>query len=91
MSLAQSDDFLMSFRAQIDALEIGDTFPRAQRFDGDVAKGVAPDVVRSLRLSLQPTVHRIQQRTGKKFTIEGGEFRTQSRDFIVCVAVTRTA
>lgn len=80
-----------SIRAQIEALENGETFARAVRFDADTTqKDVPAEVLRSMRLATQPTVHRIEQRTGAKYTIETGEWRTQSRDIIACLAVTRT-
>lgn len=87
-----SDIFeLQSIRAQIEALDIGDTYARAQRFDGDATrKEVPPDALRGMRLNMQSTVHRIEVRTGNKYTIEVGEFRTYSRDIMVCVCVTRT-
>lgn len=86
---AQLDD--TSIRAQIEGLDIGETYARAARFDADdVSKHVPAEVLSSIRTSLQSTCHKVEKRTGVKFTIECGEFRTASRDTVVCAAVTRT-
>jgi len=80
-----------SFRAQIEALDVGETFSRAQRYDADeTLKDVPTEAMRALRLGMQPTVFRIARRTGRKYTIETGEWRTQSRDIVACLAITRT-
>lgn len=86
-----ADDYLpLSFRAMIEALEVGETFSRAHRFDGnEVMKDVPMQYLRGLRDGTNRTVHLVQHRTGRRFTIETGEFRTQSRDIIACLAVTR--
>lgn len=88
--MSTTTDETQSFRAQIEALEVGDTFSRAQRFDGnEVTKDVPLRFLRGVRDAMQPTVFRIQQRTGQTYRIESGEFRTQTRDIIACLAVTR--
>jgi uncharacterized lipoprotein NlpE involved in copper resistance len=81
----------LSHRAQIEALEIGESFARAVRFDADqTLKDTPVKVLRGMRLAMQPTAYHITQRTGAKYTIETGEFRTQSRDVIACLVITRT-
>lgn len=81
-----------SNRAQIQDLAIGESFARAARIDGDFAtKDRVHDASRGLRLATQPTVHRVSKNTGQKYTIECGEFRTASRDVIICLVVTRLA
>lgn len=86
------DDFTVrSYRAQIEDLEVGETFARAIRYDADeTLKDIPAEQMRAMRLGMQPTVYRIEKRTGFKYTIECGEFRTQSRDIIACMAITRT-
>lgn len=89
--MSATGDEIVSYRAQIEALEIGESFARAVRFDADATlKDTPTEVLRKLRLAIQPTVFRINQRTGYAYTIETGEFRTASRDIIACLAVTRT-
>lgn len=84
-------DDIQSFRAQIEALDVGATFARAARFDADeTQKDIPAAALQSMRLGMQATVYRIEKRTGNKYTIETGEWRTQSRDIIICLAVTRT-
>lgn len=91
MSISITDD-LPSIRALVEALDVGETFPRAQRFDADETLKNAPtEALRAMRLSMQATVHRITERTGNKYTIESGEFRTQSRDIMAVLCVTRTS
>lgn len=81
-----------SNRLQIQDLAVGESFARAARFDGDeVSKDMLSEAARALRLATQPTVHRVTKMTGQKYTIECGEFRTLSRDVIICLVVTRTA
>lgn len=83
---------LPSIRAQIEALDVGETYSRAQRFDADTTLKAAPvEAMRAMRLSMQATVFRIGERTGNKYTIESGEFRTQSRDVMACLCITRIA
>lgn len=87
---AEDESDIPSHRAQIEALDIGETFSRAARFDPDiVTKDVPPQVLRGIRMSLQSSVFKVQRRTGARYTIECGEFRTASRDIVVCAAVTR--
>lgn len=91
MSITMGDDLPLSMRIQIEELPIGETWPRAARFDADVVgKNVPVMALQAMRNSIQATVKRIADRTGMSFTIEGGEFRTKSRDIIVCLCVTRT-
>lgn len=80
-----------SIRQRIEQLEVGgESFARAHRFDPDeVLKDAPINVLNAWRNSVQATVWRIEKRTGMSFTIECGEFRTQSRDIIACLAVTR--
>ena len=79
-----------SIRAQIEALDVGESFARAARFDGDTTlKDTPHTVLEGMRSSMQATVHRIAARTGYEYKIETGEFRTQSRDIIACLVVTR--
>ena len=79
-----------SMRAAIAALAPGETYARAARFDADATpKRVPMEVLQGLRLSTQATVLRVRQQTGSIYTVEGGEFRTASRDTVVCLAVTR--
>jgi len=80
-----------SIRQQIEQLEVGgESYARAQRFDPDeVSKDVPMRILAVWRNAVQATVWRIEQRTGYKYTIEVGEFRTQSRDIIACLAITR--
>jgi hypothetical protein len=82
----------LSYRAQIEELAPGESFARACRFDGDeVTKTGLQEASRGLRLATQPTVHRITKRTGQQYTIECGDFRTLSRDVVLCLVVTRLA
>ena len=79
-----------SMRAQIDSLAVGESYSRASRLDGDTAtKLQIGAVLRGFRQTMRPTAFRITQRTGKVFTIETGDFRTESRDMILCIVVTR--
>lgn len=81
-----------SNRARIQELAVGESFARAVRIDGDLAtKDRIHETARGLRLATQPTVHRVSQNTGQKYTIEQGEFRTSSRDLIIVLVVTRLA
>lgn len=79
-----------SIRAQIEELDLGETYARARRFDGNIDKDTPIEAQRSMRLNLQATVHRLEKRLGNKYTIEVGEFRTYSRDVMIVVTVTRT-
>lgn len=81
-----------SIRERIEQLEVGgESFARAQRFDPDeVTKDTPMNLLAVWRNAVQATVWRVEKRTGMKFTIEVGEFRTQSRDIIAVMAVTRT-
>lgn len=89
--LTVSND-LPSIRSLIEALDIDETFARAQRFDGDTTLKNAPaEALRQMRLSMQATVHRISERTGARYTIESGEFRTSSRDIMAVLCITRTS
>lgn len=89
MSVTIADD-LPSIRALIEALDVDETFARAKRFDADeTQKDVPVAALRAMRLSLQGTVHRISERTGNRYTIESGEFRTSSRDIMAVLTVTR--
>lgn len=89
--MSASTEDIQSHRAQIEALEIGDSFCRAKRFDADTTlKNTPAEVIRGWRMAIQATTFRITQRTGNRYTIEGGEFRTQSRDIIACLVTTRT-
>lgn len=91
MSISIIDD-LPSVRALIEALDVGETYARVKRFDADATqKDIPAEALRQMRLSLQATVYRISERTGNRYTIEAGEFRTQSRDIMACLCVTRTA
>lgn len=84
-------DEVTSYRAQIEALEPQETFARAARFDPDaVTKEIPGEALSKMRQAMQPTVRRVEERTGRKFTMEVGEWRTQSRDIIICLAITRT-
>lgn len=88
--MSQTLDDVQSYRAQIEGLEVGESFARAIRFDADeTLKDIPAEQMRAMRLGMQPTVYRIQQRTGFRYTIECGEFRTQSRDIVACMAITR--
>lgn len=79
-----------SYRQQIEELAVGESFARAHRFDADnVLKDQIQEALRGMRLATQPTVYRVALRTGNKYTIEAGEFRTLSRDIIICLVVTR--
>ncbi len=90
MTSAYDDVERMSNRAHIQALNVGESFSRATRFNGDrINKDMLNAAERGLRLATQPTVHRVARSTGHKYTIECGEFMTRSRDLIVCLVVTR--
>ncbi len=82
-----------SYRAQIEALETGQSFSRVIRIDPDVMdKEQQQEIIRSLRLNIQPTVKRItDRRPDYRYTIETGDFRTSSRDICLVLAVTRIA
>jgi hypothetical protein len=83
-------DAKLSNSASIKALNVGECFSRAVRFDGDRLNKKALSAAESgLRLATQPTVHRIAKATGRVFTIECGEFTTRTRDLIMCLVVTR--
>jgi len=81
-----------SQRAQIENLDVnGEAFCRAKRFDADETLKDTPAALLSVwRNAVQATVLRIEKRTGHKYTVECGEFRTQSRDIVACMAITRT-
>jgi hypothetical protein len=90
MSQSSYAEDKLSYRAMIEDLKPGDSFARAMRFDGDeVTKDGLQSALRGMRLATQPTVHRVARRTGAEFTIEHGEFRTLSRDIMLCLVVTR--
>lgn len=81
---------VLSMRASIDNLGVGESFARAARFDPDLtSKQTLHTASRGMRFSTQPTVFRIRQRTKKTYTIEQGEIRTDSRDIILVIVVTR--
>jgi hypothetical protein len=81
----------VSYRAQIEALEVGECIMRGARFDADeTLKHIPREYLRTLRLGMQPTVHRIQDRTGRKFSVETFEGRTSSRDIAAVLMITRT-
>lgn len=83
---------LPSMRDQIDCLGIDETFSRATRFDGEFAvKSLIDLESRRLRDAIVPTLSRISKRTGKRFKVEQGTFRTMSHDVVIVVAVTREA
>lgn len=89
MSAAQTLD-IPSIRALVEALDLGETFARAQRFDPDETPKTVPLVaLRSIRLSTQATVFRVSERTGNRYSIESGEFITSSRDLMMVLTVTR--
>lgn len=80
-----------TFRSLIEDLAVGESYSRAVRRDADqLMKDEIPQIIESLRNSIQPTVYRVGMDRGRIFTIESGEFRTRSRDIIICVVVTRT-
>jgi hypothetical protein len=80
----------VSYRAQIEALEIGECLMRGARFDADeTLKHVPREYLRTLRLGMQPTVQRIQERTGRRFSTETFEGRTASRDIGAVLMITR--
>lgn len=92
--MVDSEDFYetTSYRAQIENLTPGQSFARAKRVDGDeLTKELLEHHTRNLRMATQPTVYRIAKRTGAEFTIEQGDFRTQSKDYCVVLVVTRIA
>lgn len=81
----------VSYRAQIEALEVGECIMRGARFDADeTLKHIPREYLRTLRLGMQPTVYRIQDRTGRKFSVETFEGRTSSRDIAAVLMITRT-
>lgn len=89
--MSMTVDDIPSIRAMIEALDIDETFARAQRFDADATlKDVPMEALRAMRLSMQSTVHVITQRTGNRYKIESGEFRTNSRDIMAVLCITRT-
>ena len=85
------DDIGLSYRAQIEALEVGECLMRGARFNADeTLKHVPREYLRTLRLGMQPTVQRVQERTGRKFSTETFEGRTASRDIGAVLMITRT-
>lgn len=79
-----------SFRGQIEALDIAESFSRAHRFDAnETDKHLPVEMLARMRQGMQPTVHRVQKRTKRRYTIETGTFTTQSRDIIAALVVTR--
>ncbi len=84
------DDLPLSMRALIEDLEPGDTWSRTKRYDADeTPKDLPIKALRAMRQSIQATVFRITERTGNEYKIEAGEWRTQSRDMMITLAVTR--
>ena len=87
---AMTDDGVLSYRAQIEALEVGECVMRGARFDADeTLKHVPREYLRTLRLGMQPTVQRIQDRTGRRYLTEAFEGRTSSRDIGAVLMITR--
>lgn len=81
----------ISFPARLMALGVGETAAQAHRFDGDEAtKETLIEVTAAMRNSIAASVKRASAKTGHKYTVENGEFRTRSYDVMVVVAVTRT-
>jgi len=84
------DEDVPSIRATIEGLDVNETFARALRFDADdTLKHVPLEALRSLRRSMQATVHRVGEKTGNRYTIEGGQFWTSSRDIMAVLCITR--
>lgn len=82
---------LPSMRAQIGALEIGESFPRVQRFNYDVlTRHDLRVAINSLRNAMISALTRAKIETGNEYTIEQGEMFTRSKDLLLIVVVTRT-
>lgn len=80
-----------SFPARLMALEVGETASQAHRFDtNEVKKDDLVEATANMRNSIAASVKRASAKTGYKYTVENGDFRTRSYDIILVVAVTRT-
>lgn len=81
-----------SFRAQVAALQVGQTLSTAQRLDGDKADKATREEARArMRNFINAAVGRARRATGHTYITESGEISTRSMDILVVVAVTRTA
>lgn len=75
---------------QIAALDVGETWSRALRFDPDVVpRADMAAAVDRLKGTVEPQVRRVRHATGRTFTIETFDARTASWHTVVGVVVTR--
>jgi hypothetical protein len=73
-------------------LDIGETETRAIRIECDKAtKDTIMETINKLRSNIAATVKQAVDKTGHKYTVETGDIRTRSFDFLLIVAVTRLA
>jgi hypothetical protein len=88
--LAEAASESPSMRAAVQGLDVGESFSRCVRFDGEKLNKVRVEAAeRGLRLATQPTVHRVAKASRRTFAIETGEFLTRSRDLMFVLCVTR--
>lgn len=82
---------LPSMRLQVGALEVGESFPRVQRFNYDVlTRHDLRAAISSLRNAMLSALTRAKEDTGNEYTIEQGEMFTRSKDLLLLVVITRT-
>lgn len=76
--------------ACIMALEPGQSYALAHKLPlGGATPQAVNDEIERLRNVAQPAAYRAKAKTGAKYTIEGGDFLTRSRDLVLTVVVTR--
>lgn len=81
-----------SFVSRLCALDIGESEAKARRLECDTAtKAALTATIDALRNSIAASVKQATAKTGYKYTVESGDIRTRSFDFLVVVTVTRTA
>jgi hypothetical protein len=81
----------ISFPARLMSLGVGETAAQAHRYDGnEVTKEDLILATAAMRNSIAASVKRASAKTGHKYTVENGDFRTRSYDVVIVVAVTRT-
>lgn len=73
-------------------LEVGDSEAKCRRIACDSAtKDALMGTITSMRNAVAACVKRASDLTGQKYTVESGDIRTKSFDFLLVVTITRTA
>lgn len=77
-------------RAQLERLQVGASFSRAVRYDGNLPglKDMTRGALATMRSALQPAITRASKKN-RHYTMEQVEGRTASRDLIIVIVVTR--